>query len=797
VARNAVATLLASVLLVLAALCSLAQAETIHLLTHPFDPVSGEPTIEPRLKAADLGPDEAGYFLVQLSGPPTDERKADVTESGGALTAYVPDNTYIVRMTLETLARLSESPSVRWIGPYHPAYKLSPDIGTHEFRHPRRAGDSFLTLTVRVFDDLEGTARRIASLGGAVIETSDDGFQRLAIVRAAPALVGEIARLRSVWWIEEKPEFYVMNDSTCWVVQSNASGSTPIWDHGIHGEGQIVGVMDSGLDYNSCWFREVGAAPPGPSHRKVIDYSLHGGAAYDGCDVGHGTHVCGTLAGDQSYINAGDYSYNGMAYKAKIALQDVGQDDSWSCTSGAVSVPSSLTSSFNAAYGLGCRFHTNSWGSTSTAYDSYSVDVDSYMWNHEDFLICFAAGNSGPGSGTVGSPGTAKNCITVGATRKAPQQYVIAGYSGRGPTTDNRYKPTVVAPGGEASHAYINSADNHTGNPPAQTCNVASSPFQGTSMATPAVCGVAALARQYYLEGWYPNGTPTVGDEFTPSAALLKATLVNSAADISTPDIPNGDEGWGRVLLDDALYFDGDARELVVEDVTPGISGGGSEAFELEVDSDSVPLEIVLVWTDYPATSGAGITLQNNLNLTVDSPTGTYLGNVMSGGQSVTGGAYDSRNVVEVVRLDRPTAGIYTITVSCGSIPHAPQPFALVSTGSFAGWPPSSGVDGVEATAAARPFEIRGVSPNPFNPSATIEYSLLPVPTGKARSTIRILSVDGRVVTTLVDRVQDPGRYSVVWDGRDADGGAVASGVYFCELAYGGEKEARKLTLLK
>jgi len=797
VTRLAIAALLASALLVLAAVPSLAEGGTIHLLTHPFDPATGEPEFESWLRAGDLAPDESGYFLVQLTGPPTDERKAGVTGLGGELIAYVPDDTYIVRASAATRASLAESPLVRWIGPYHPAYKISPDIGTHEFKHPSRAADSFLTLTVRVFADLDGTARQIAALGGEVIEVTDDGFQKLIFVHAARALVGEIARLTDVWWIEERPEFLLMNDTTKWVVQSNYSGSTPIWDHGIHGEGQIVGVMDSGLDYNSCWFREAGGAAPGPSHRKVIDYSLFGGAAYDGCDVGHGTHVCGTLAGDQSYINAGNYDYNGMAYKAKIALQDVGADDSWACTSGSVNVPSSLTAAYNAAYGLGCRFHTNSWGSTSNAYDSYSVDVDSYMWNNPDFLICFAAGNSGPGSGTVGSPGTAKNCITAGATRRPPDQHVLAGYSSRGPTSDTRYKPTVVAPGGEAGYSYVNSADNHTGNPPAQTCNVASSPFQGTSMATPAVCGTAALARQYYVEGWYPNGTPTAGDEFTPSAALLKATIVNSAADISTADIPNNNEGWGRVLLNDALYFDGDARELVVEDVSPGVSSGGSEVFEFEVDSDSVPLEIVLVWTDYPATSGASVTLQNNLDLTVDSPSGTYLGNVMSGGQSVTGGSYDARNVEEVVRLDRPPVGTYTITVSCGSIPHGPQPFGLVSTGSFAGWPPDTGVDHGEIIPDGKPFEIGSVSPNPFNPSATIAYSLRPVPTGKARTTLRILSVDGRVVTTLVDRVQDPGRYSVIWNGHDADGIAVASGVYFCDLSYGGEKEARKMTLLK
>jgi flagellar hook assembly protein FlgD len=92
---------------------------------------------------------------------------------------------------------------------------------------------------------------------------------------------------------------------------------------------------------------------------------------------------------------------------------------------------------------------------------------------------------------------------------------------------------------------------------------------------------------------------------------------------------------------------------------------------------------------------------------------------------------------------------------------------------------------------------VNAIVPNPFNPSTTITYTLYPVETGKARSALRVYSVDGRLVTTLVDRVQDPGRHSVTWDGLDREGFGVASGIYFLELSYGGEKESRKVTLLK
>jgi hypothetical protein len=775
-----------------------AIADTIFLSSYPFDPAEGEPEIDQWLKAPDAAEGDA-YYLVQLAGPPSEDRKTRVASAGVELLAYVPDNTYIARMDPSVRSALASSPDVSWVGSYHPAYKLDPMIGKHEFRHPERAGDPDLTLTIRVFRDLEGTAAQISSIGGDVLESHDDGFQKLMVVHAAPTLLDAFARVSDVWWIEEKPEFYLMNNDTKWVVQSNISGSTPVWDKGIHGENEIAALMDSGIDYNSCWFRETGGAPPGPNHRKVISATTYGGNLYDGCDVGHGTHVSGTLCGDQSYVNPGNFDYNGMAYKAKMIMQDVGADDTWSCSIGTVAIPTSLTSAFNDAYNLGARVHSNSWGGSGNQYDSYAVNVDSYMWQHPDFLIVFAAGNAGPASGSVGYPGTAKNCITAGSTQRPPNQNTIASYSGRGPAFDSRYKPTVTAPGGETPN-YINSADNHTGNPPAQTCNVASSPFQGTSMATPAIAGCALLSRQYYIEGWYPSGAKNPPDGFTPSAALMKATVVNSAADMGAANIPNNDEGWGRVLLDDALYFEGDARELIVEDVSPGVGQGGTESFEYTVDSGAVPLEIVLVWTDYPATSGCSVALQNNLNLTVHCPGGTtFKGNVFSGGQSTGGGSYDSRNVEEVVRLNSPPAGSYTIEVNGASVPHSPQPFALVTTGSFSNWPPSgTGVaEHGAALAGDRAFEFRGIVPNPFNPAAEIAYRLFPVETGKARAVLKVYSLDGRVVRTLVDRVQDPGDYTVIWDGRDGGGSEAASGIYFCELSYGGEMETRKMTLLK
>ncbi|MBZ0267123.1 S8 family serine peptidase, partial [bacterium] len=572
---------------------------------------------------------------------------------------YLPDQAYLVRADDDAAARLASDPAVRWTGDWLPAFRVSPAIGTLERRSPDATAAR--TLLVWAAGDASTVSDGLAAAGARIVETFHRRVGHRIVVEADVALVPALANVADVLWIEEKPEFRVWNDRTTWVAQSNASAQFPVWDRGLHGEGQIATVMDSGLDYNGCWFRDPGETP-GPAHRKVIDYSLFGGSAYDGCDTGHGTHVCGTLAGNQTYVNGGVTHANGMATEAKLTLQDVGADDFFSCLFGLVAVPNDLTAAFTASSALGARVHSNSWGSTANAYDGFAVDIDDFMWTHPDFLVVFAAGNSGPSGSTVGSPGTAKNCITVGATQQTPNQGSMASYSSRGPASDGRTKPTLCLPGGDGSLA-ITSADNNSSNPPPNTCNSVGSPFYGTSMATPAISGSALLVRQYFEEGFYPSGTADAADALPPPAALVKAVLVNAATDIGTADIPNNNEGWGRVLLDDALFFDGDARELRIETDASGLGTGGLASFDYDVEAGE-PLEIVLVWTDAPATSGASVALVNDLDLEVEGPTGTvWLGNVFSGGQSTTGGSAERRDVEEVVRVASPAAGTYTVRV--------------------------------------------------------------------------------------------------------------------------------------
>jgi serine protease AprX len=124
-------------------------------------------------------------------------------------------------------------------------------------------------------------------------------------------------------------------------------------------------------------------------------------------------------------------------------------------------------------------------GSANDGTDAISVACDNAV--DGGVVVCVAAGNSGPGSKTVGSPACARKVITIGATDK---QDGIANYSSRGPTSDGRTKPDVCFPG--SSITAPRAKNTSMGSPLNDFYTTAS----GTSMATPHAAGTCALLLQ-------------------------------------------------------------------------------------------------------------------------------------------------------------------------------------------------------------------------------------------------------------------------------------------------------------
>lgn len=644
------------------------------------------------LQASELAAHEPGMMLIQFTGPITSAQKSAVTRLGATLIEYYPSFTFSAITTPESALKINHLSYVRWVGRFHPAYRIHSSFGTRDLRHPERIDASTINsiITAVAPDYLPEIVHRITATGGQVTGQFSTMTPPCLTADIPPHAVFELARCEWIRSIEEQGEYFTLNDETQEVLQSGSvAGGTPVWDAGLHGEGQILGHMDSGIDPDHCFFYDDTQPLPtstlNPAHRKIIAYRTYAnGQAYDGCNNGHGTHTAGTAAGYTD--DSAGTEYIGLAYEAKITVADVGQDDFISCLLGMLSVPSDISVIYQDAYNDGARVHTNSWGSTDNTYDAMATQTDTFMWDNKDFLILYAIGNSGPNAGTMGSPATSKNIIAVGGSNNEPDQNQVWDSSSRGPVNGSgRMAPALMAPSTDGSgfSAGIDSSasDGTTGT---VTCGFIGEGYSGTSMACPAAAGAAILARQYFTDGYYPSGTPEPDNEITPTAALIRAVLINGASDMTgAAHRPNNDQGWGRVLLDDSLYFYGDSTRLRIEDNSPGVATGDTEEFIVSVSSNSAPLRLTLTWTDYP-----GDNLVNDLDLELEKDGTIWHGNNFTNGWSDSGTTVDRSLPTECIFLDTAsvTPGDYTVRVIGYNVPQGEpgsglQPWSMAITG--------------------------------------------------------------------------------------------------------------------
>lgn len=520
------------------------------------------------------------------------------------------------------------------------------------------------------------------------------------------------------------------NENSYRALQSGSTtGPTPVHAHGIHGEGQVIAFLDTGLDWDHCGFAEADNSEPpvntatrdgalqtsnvDTTRRKVIAYDfLYSCAQFPGapgCDgpsnpkaydnQGHGTHAASSAAADKAAPILHDFG-DAIAPGAKIVVQDAGYVGGDLCSQrpGLQCPLRDLRPVLEQAYVQGARIHSNSWsdrqgaGASTPAptgnYSSGARDIDDFVWNHPDMVVVFNTGNAGNAPSSLSSPGSAKNTIDVGGMTwgSGPGEETIVSYSGAGPTRDNRLKPDLVGP----ANVYGGDSDLDVRT---RNCNAATE--GGTSWSSPTLAGVAALVRQYYADGFHPSGAPVSWNRFNPSAALVKATMIaaarpvrykgNTGDELAAPT-PSYEQGWGLPVLDDALYFAGDARRLLAFDVprVEGLTTSATWSVNVRVRAGT-PFRVFLVWTD-PAGVVRGVSdstpeLVNDLDLTVTDPSGR----VIYGNDSLHPGQPDRVNNVEGVKVDAPAAGMVRVVVTPHQIATGPrQDFAVVVTGDVA-----------------------------------------------------------------------------------------------------------------
>jgi hypothetical protein len=641
------------------------ESRLIRIGIYEFDTRAGEPMLPEAQRATD-----GQAWIVQLPVPVSETDKGALEALGVELYQYIPNNAFICRVPGGAENLVSASAAAVWIGRYHPAYKINRNL----------MGISVpAEVTVLGFPwaDAEALVEQLQEIGLQIMDWSASSVNVYVRGTVDADRIDTIAALDQVYHLERWIRPVLHNNNAQWVMQTNSSGNRRLWTLGLRGQNQVISTSDSGIRTSHNMFRDpavtISTFGNYPTHRKIIAYIQATGSVTFGDHANayyHGTHTGGSVCGDDSYVG-GSSSYDGMAYQCKNYFIDIG------ASNGGLYVPSDLTTMWGWAHtgnaGGSARIHSMSWGSdTEGAYSTDDRSADIFMWDHWDACLFCSAGNNPPNT-YCGTPANSKSIVTVGACYNSTSCDNYCTWSAHGPTDDNRIKPDIVAPGDSPG---IYSADG-SGDTGYQSMG-------GTSMSSPIAASSGIQVRQYFDEGWYPTGVKGTGTRLTPSGALIKAIMINSGADDfgSSYYIPNNYIGWGRPLLDDALYFSGDTRGIEFVDNTTGLSTGGEFVQQFTVGSNA-KLEVTLVWSDYRASTGADPTLVNDLDLTVTTPSAvTYRGNVYSGGESTTGGSYDRRNPVECVEFNHAPGGVYTVRVAAYDVPNGPQPFALAVTGS-------------------------------------------------------------------------------------------------------------------
>ena len=617
-----------------------------------------------------------------------------IDDCGAVNVGAVPGGAYLVRATKSQCLALLESGAVVATRPYDSRDKGVPvaPFGT-DAKGLAPGAAPMTTYTVSLFRDADEAAvrKRLASFGGCEVLDGGDGRLRVRMTEAAHRRAAALQDIAAIGpWFEPKlfndVATAAMGVDTVWPASAsrNASATTAL---NLTGKGQIVAVCDSGLDTGNL-------KTVHPDVRGRIVQAFACARENDWSDMnGHGTHVVGSVLGNGA---ASDGAVKGAAFEAELVMQSCGADSSGTLYIDTANI---LGQAYDvrSENGLSPRIHSNSWGGNAQGlYASQSAIFDRETFARPDLLVVVAAGNSGTDReapygvidpGSMGTPATAKNILTVGATETGshdvtadewlygdawPDNYShapikddglgvppsgktrgMAAFSSRGPCSDGRVKPDVVAPGCLVKSLRATVNDSMVDPDNDRYCYM-----QGTSMATPLVSGTAALVRQWLEEK---------REIANPDAATVKAVLCAGAKSLYPgqygtgefleipKEYPNNVEGWGMVDLENSIANpDGVAvwNGEVIQDharLTYHVRAPGGK-----------PLVILMAYDDAEGVQNQG-GLVNDLDMTVTDPAGkVWYPNSRA--------EADRLNNVEGVRWDEAPEGEYVVSVVATSI---------------------------------------------------------------------------------------------------------------------------------
>ena len=612
-----------------------------------FDPMlHGEPSIPAGLAAGS----DSELHIVQFETPIIEEFKHDLKVLGAQRYQPLPHQGFLVRMDRATAAQVAAKEYVRWVGDFHSAYKLEPEILDMIVSGQQPAPSYYDVVMIDSKKDRARTLAAIQRVGGIAQPDSGMGIMQVATL-TLPQVV-QLAADNSVQWIGRLGKAETDIDQAR--IQGGANDLETLT--GIDGKG-LAGMIMEGVYRTHPEF-----AARAPYRQAPISVPVGNATAARG--TGHGTSTAGEV-----YARGASPLYKGLTPFSQMLY----------CNYNWVINTNRRKSVTALGITMGEMYETASWGySRSTNYGTRSAEMDDIIFDL-DIPITQSQSNSG---GTPSRPQAwAKNIIAVGAVQHRntanPLDDGISGAS-TGPSADGRVKPDLCA-----YYDAIRTTSGSTGY---------TTGFGGTSGATPIVNGYAGLTAQMFAEGLF--GHPAAPGYQQISAhrshyTTVKALLINTAYHYAARQLGGWPrarhiQGWG--FPDVKNMYDLREKMIAVDEEIVLVQGQARD-YLVYVPANTPNFRATMTHRDPPGTSTSLIHRINSVDLRVTAPGGvSYWGNngMLASHNTSPGGVANDRDTVENVFVPGPVAGVWRVSVQATTIRQDGHPATGVDDTSFA-----------------------------------------------------------------------------------------------------------------
>jgi hypothetical protein len=661
------------------------------------------------------------HYIVQFDDLPSLRQVMTMEKLGIKLLEYVSGDAYFASSNVSDLHNLSSTSHIRMAGPLKKDYKISDDIVNQKTPGWADAGNNIVILTILLHDDFNMTE---------VLSHMNQLGSKIVFVQQVPSISG---------YFHFDDVNKIANDDNVKYIDFVDPGLAPENDNArrnsgveiLHkGTGTGTGLLGDGVT-----IFEFDQSPADSTNPGLIDAIMPTPTVTPTPPVvPHSTHVAGILVGNGTHsdcplsIPGFDCQYEpnkwqGMAPHAKLISLGEAQSSN-SNNDFLLDDHSDLTNKFLVALGirpspdlvsmsLGSIIGNVSPGDRCDKLGTYPISasyLDKIVNGTFSYPMIFfeSAGNENqigtdcrqdrPIYHSINPPATAKNIITVGAIYASNN--TTEDDSSFGPTSDNRIKPDIVAPGSTTKTlGLISTVNDHK-----------YGQMTGTSMAAAVAAGATALL----IEEWHitHNSGSTVA---RPMPHTVKAILIHTAKNPRGLG-PDYQYGWGILNALDAVNLVKDNGNSI----KTGSIGSTNTRQQFTFSSLGSDVKATLVWDDPVGDPNKLPQLVNNLDVKlVDSCNHIFDQSFKCNGNFCHEQGIDDKNNVKMV-VGHGITGTWTANVTGTTIAHGPQNFTLVVTS----YTPSSNLpppiintpnDGFQASSSSVPVTGKA------NPNANVQ----------------------------------------------------------------------------